>query len=261
MQRRIHILTASFLAAAFALTACGQPAQKPELKSVKPVKAYTAKEFNELIGMEGFTDLLLQSHFKLYQGYVKNTNLLLDQLKSLLKAGNASSLEYSELKRRLGFEINGMVLHELYFSNLGGKKPLDIKLPLHQAIVENFGSFDQWKKDFIATGAMRGIGWVILYADPQSGRLVNFWINDHETNHPAGFKPLLVMDVWEHAYMPDYQLDRSKYIEAFFNNIDWVEVAARHDQSIATTEPPAKPAPSEMPAGEAPPAIDKQHHT
>jgi Fe-Mn family superoxide dismutase len=162
MQKRLYPLFVLFLAIGFALTGCGKSMQGPGGKSAKAVKAYAAKDFGELVGTEGFSDILLQNHFKLYQGYVKNTNMLLDQLNTLLKSGNVSSAEYSELKRRLGFEFNGMVLHELYFSNLGGKKALDVKLPLYDAIVQNFGSFDLWKKDFAATGAMRGIGWVVL---------------------------------------------------------------------------------------------------
>jgi len=261
MQKRVYLLCVFLMATGFALTGCGQSVQKSEGKSAKPVKTYAAKDFSGLLGMEGFTDVLLQNHFKLYQGYVKNTNLLLDQLKALLKSGDVSSAEYSELKRRLGFEFNGMVLHELYFSNLGGTEAPDVNLPLHDAIVQNFGSFDRWKKDFVATGAMRGIGWVVLYEDPQSGHLINFWINDHEANHPAGCKPLLVMDVWEHAYMLDYQLDRGKYVEAFFNNINWDEVAARYDRTVAPAAVPAKPESDGAPTGEPPKMIEKQHQS
>jgi superoxide dismutase, Fe-Mn family len=193
----------------------------------KPGEPYQAADFHTLLGMEGFSDTLLQNHFKLYQGYVKNTNLLLEKLTSMLKEGKTEGPEYAELKRRFGFEFDGMRLHELYFGNLGGKKDLDPASPLYSELVRGFGSFAQWKKDFIATGLMRGIGWVVLYQDNQTGRLVNSWINEHETNHLAGCKPLLVMDVFEHAYMTDYQLDRAKYIEAFFKNLNWDAVTKR----------------------------------
>jgi Fe-Mn family superoxide dismutase len=187
----------------------------------KTVEPYEAKDYSHLLGMPGFSDTLLNNHFKLYQGYVKNTNLLSEKLNALLKKGVDLSAEYAELKRRFGFEFNGMRLHEYYFGNLGGKNELNEKSALYKKMVRDFSSFDAWKKDFISTGAMRGIGWVVLYWDPKSDRIFNCWINEHEVSHLAGCKPLLVMDVFEHAYMTDYQLNRANYIEAFFKNINW----------------------------------------
>jgi len=212
-----------------------------------------------LVGLTGFSEILLQNHLKLYQGYVKNTNMLLDQLGAMLKNGNTNTAEYAELKRRLGFEFNGMRLHELYFLNLAGGKNLDSKYAIYDAIVKNFGSYDLWKKDFIATGSMRGVGWVVCYLDPQSGRLINFWINEHEVNHPAGCKPLLVMDVWEHAYMLDYQLDRAKYMEAFLNNINWDEVTARYTQGVAAASVDRKSESLEMTTSESLKMFEKPH--
>ena len=87
--------------------------------------AYAAKDFSNLIGMEGFSETLLKNHFTLYQGYVTNTNKLMDTIAAMLKEGKAGTTEYSELKRRMGFEFNGMRLHEFYFGNLGGKGVLD----------------------------------------------------------------------------------------------------------------------------------------
>jgi len=94
-------------------------------------------------------------------------------------------------------------------------------------ITENFGSYENWEKDFKATGAMRGIGWAILYEDTINGKLINFWINEHDVSHPAGCNPLLIMDVFEHAFMIDYGLKRIDYIEAFFGNINWKVVEGR----------------------------------
>ncbi|MFH1355139.1 MAG: superoxide dismutase [Candidatus Omnitrophota bacterium] len=193
----------------------------------KPTISYQAKDYSSIIGMPGFSDTLLNNHFKLYQGYVKNTNTVLEKLSALLAAGNDRSPEYAELKRRLGWEFNGMRLHEYYFGNLGGKEPIDLKGALHKRISADFSSFNAWKQDFVSTGAMRGIGWVVLYLDQQNGKLINCWINEHDAGHPAGAVPLLVMDVFEHAYITDYQLDRAKYTEAFFNNINWKEVEGR----------------------------------
>ncbi len=182
---------------------------------------YQAKDYSNLIGMEGFSRTLLQNHFTLYQGYVTNTNKLWELLTAMLKEGRASTPEYSELKRRFGFEFNGMRLHEYYFENLGGKAPLDKSGKLAEKVAGAYGSYDGWEKDFRATGAIRGIGWAILYQDNVNGWLFNQWINEHEVGHPAGCRPILVMDVFEHAFMIDYGLKRSEYIAAFFKNINW----------------------------------------
>lgn len=190
--------------------------------------SYAAKDFSYLLGMQGFTNQLLQMHFKLYEGYVKNANDLLVKIRSI----DPASYEYGALKRRLGWEFDGMRLHELYFGNLGGKGSLDENSPLFASLAAQFGSFDKWRKDFVATGSMRGIGWAILYLDPVQGRLVNTWINEHDVGHLAGGSPILIMDVFEHAYMPQYGLDRGKYIEAFFNNIDWTAAAKRYSDAM-----------------------------
>ena len=183
--------------------------------------AYTAKDFSKLIGMGGFSDTLLNNHFTLYQGYVTNTNKVADALKALLKDGKTGTPEYAELKRRFGWEFNGMRLHELYFENLGGKTPLVKGAVLGKLLETNFGSYEAWEQDFRATGGMRGIGWVVLYYDTPACVLFNQWINEHDTGHPAGCEPILVMDVFEHAYMVDYGLKKADYIGAFFKNINW----------------------------------------
>lgn len=189
--------------------------------------SYTAKDYSKLIGMEGFSETLLKNHFTLYQGYVTNTNKVLDLLDKMLKEDKTGTPEYAELKRRLGWEFNGMRLHEYYFENLGGKSSIDNFGKLAKKITDNFGSYEAWEKDFKATGTMRGIGWVVLYQDIINGKFINFWINEHDVSHPAGCNPLLIMDVFEHAFMIDYGLKRPDYISAFFKNIDWSVVEGR----------------------------------
>ena len=187
--------------------------------------AYAAKDYGKLIGMPGFSETLLKNHFTLYQGYVTNTNKLLDTLAAMAKDGKIGTPEYAELKRRLGFEFNGMRVHEYYFENLGGKAAPEKLGKLGQKLAEEFGDWDNWEKDFKGTGAMRGIGWVGLYQD--GDRLINFWINEHDVANPAGCAPLLIMDVFEHAFMVDYGLKRADYVEAFMKNVNWEAVAAR----------------------------------
>ncbi|MEM4389284.1 MAG: Fe-Mn family superoxide dismutase [Candidatus Micrarchaeia archaeon] len=186
--------------------------------------AYEAKNFEHLLGTKGFSDALLKNHFTLYQGYVANTNKLAEALASLAPG----TPEYAELRRRFGWEFNGMRLHELYFENMakGGKK-LEAGARLAKKIVEDFGSLESWEKDFKGVGGMRGIGWAILYYDRETDRLFNTWIGEHDVGHLAGCAPLLVMDVFEHAYMLDYGLRRADYIAAFFEAIDWSTVEKR----------------------------------
>ena len=189
--------------------------------------AYAAKDYSNLIGMEGFSETLLRNHFTLHQGYVTNTNKLIELLSQMAKDGKIGTPEYAELKRRMGFEFDGMRLHEYYFENLGGRGDLAQSSKFRDKVAADFGSYEAWEADFKGTGAMRGIGWAILYQDNVTGTLLNQWINEHETGHPAGCIPILVMDVFEHAFMTDYGLNRAGYIESFFRNIDWGVVESR----------------------------------
>ncbi len=185
---------------------------------------YQAKNYEHLLGTAGFSDTLLKNHFTLYGGYVANTNKLLE----IFSGKEPGTPEYAELKRRFGWEWNGMKLHELYFGNMkkGGEDKSAGK-EIIAKIEKQFGSYENWEKDFKGVGAMRGIGWVILAYDKESGQLFNIWINEHDVGHLAGALPLLVMDVFEHAFMIDYGLKRADYINAFFAAIDWAEVNRR----------------------------------
>ena len=194
---------------------------------LQTVRVYKAAEYPALSKMPGFSAQLIANHMKLYQGYVSNTNVLSVKLAAMLSDGKEKTPEFAELKRRFGWEFNGMRLHELYFGNLGSNGTPRQSAQVYKKIEEDFGSFEAWKKDFTATGSMRGIGWAVLYQDTESGRLFNAWINEHDGGHLAGGTPLLVMDVFEHAYITDYQLERAKYIEAFFNVVDWEAAAKR----------------------------------
>lgn len=184
--------------------------------------AYQAMNFERLLGTEGFSNQLLTNHFTLYNGYVTNTNKLLEEFAEMEKQGKTGTPQFGELKRRFGWEFDGMRLHELYFGNMvkGGMAP-DKGASLQAKINQDFGSFDNWVKMFKAVGTIRGIGWAVLYYDQVGKQLFNTWINEHDTGHLAGTVPILIMDVFEHAFMTDYGLKRPDYIEAFFKAIDW----------------------------------------
>jgi len=194
---------------------------------------YQAREFN-LSNLKGISDQTLEMHFKLYEGYVKETNKLNERIAEFIKDGNVDQEEmpaYSELTRRLGFEYNGMVLHEYYFENMksgGGTGDPNQGSTFRKGAESSFGSYAIWKADFVGIGKMRGVGWAICCENPANGRLSNHWVSLHEVGNVAGFTPILVMDVWEHAYLLDYKpAERPKYIEAFFSNIDWQAVETR----------------------------------
>jgi len=190
---------------------------------------YKAKEF-KLSGLKGISDRTLEMHLSLYEGYVKNTNALTEKLAEMTHKKKASAKDpaFAELTRRLGFEYGGMVLHEYYFDNLAPNGKGIISDETKNAIEKNFTTFENWKADFAAVGELRGVGWAILYQDPLSQQLSNHWIALHHIGVPSGFKPILVMDVWEHAYLLDYRpSERNKYIEAFFSNINWDVIQQR----------------------------------
>ena len=190
---------------------------------------YQERQFNHLSGLNGISDEQIEQHLKLYGGYVKNTNSLNEQLAELIRSNDTASPTFGELTRRMGFEYNGMRLHEYYFDNM---TPNGVELEpnsrLASAISDSFGGFDTWKADFLGVGKMRGVGWAILYQDPLTGKLSNHWITLHEEGNIAGFQPILVMDVWEHAFTVDYKpTERAKYIDAFFSNICWRTAGSR----------------------------------
>ena len=202
---------------------------------------YKAKSF-DLSDLTGISNETLAMHFKLYEGYVTNTNTLNEKISELIKSGELDATKtaaYSELKRRFGFEYNGMVLHEYYFENMKkqGSGDPGKDSAFYKAAEESFGSYNVWKADFNATGKMRGVGWAATYQDPNNGAISNHWINLHETGNVAGYKPILIMDVWEHAWIKDYApADRPKYIDAFVANIDWADVSTRFERIASVAQ-------------------------
>ncbi len=195
---------------------------------------FEPKNYDHLLGTPGFSDQLLKNHFALYQGYVKNVNLMMQELEALVKADKIGTPGHSEIQRRFGWEFNGMRLHELYFGNMTktGAAP-SVDSDFAKSISRIYGSHENWEKDFRAVGAMRGIGWVVFYYDRASGELFNVWINEHDVGHLAGAVPLLVLDVFEHAYTLDYGIKKADYIDVFFRAIDWKEVERRADKRIS----------------------------
>jgi len=199
---------------------------------------YQAKSFDHLKGLSGISDGQLAEHLELYAGYVKQVNGLTKQLAEMQNEKHESGKDFglAEATRRLAYEYDGMVLHEQYFANLkpGGAPRPSERQPCGRGLVQAYGSIERWQENFKTLGGMRGVGWVILFQDPLTGGLTNYWVSLHQDGIPARCRPLLVMDVWEHAFMRDYRAsERLRYVDAFFTNIDWTTVERRFNEEQA----------------------------
>ncbi len=186
------------------------------------MKTFEEMKFNigELIGISADS---ITEHLKLYAGYVKHANLIISKIEEMSKDSEAHAYALGELQRRFGFEFDGMRNHEYYFKSLeGGAHAPSPESALYTAITEEFGSFDAWLARFKAVALTRGIGWAILYYDKTTGRLLNSWVDEQHLGHLTGLSPILTLDVWEHAFVPDYKASGKKtYIEDFFKNLNW----------------------------------------
>lgn len=184
--------------------------------------------------LHGISEEQIGQHWKLYEGYVAQVNALRSELEALRREGKGNTPQYADRRRRFGFEYNGMVLHEYYFGNLKADAgELKESSELYKLLVGQFGGFDQFRDDFLACGGTRSIGWAILAFDPQLGVVNNHFVQVHEEGNVAGFVPLLVMDVWEHAYMVDYgATGRPQYMQAFWRNVNWPVVEKRFADAV-----------------------------
>jgi len=199
---------------------------------------YQAQSFDHLRSLAGMSDGQIAEHLELYAGYVKQVNELTKELAEMHNEKKVAGKDFglAEATRRLAYEYDGMVLHEHYFSNLkpgGAPRPTE-RQPCGRALAQAYGSIERWQENFKALAGMRGVGWVILFQDPQNGSVTNYWVSLHQDGIPALCKPLLVMDVWEHAFMRDYRAsERLRYVDAFFTNIDWTAVERRFNEGQA----------------------------
>jgi Fe-Mn family superoxide dismutase len=189
---------------------------------------FKPKDYASLKGLHGITDDQIAVHLALYNGYVTRSNKLLDTLASMANEDRAGTFEYNELKRRAGWEVNGILLHELYFDNLSASGGSGAESAFARAVARQYGSFEGWKKDFLGVAKMPGVGWAVTYLDPARGQLDNYWIDRHDVGHPAGHRPIVVLDLWEHAWSAYLKpTERAKYLDDFFANVGWSVVDGR----------------------------------
>ncbi len=197
------------------------------------MKHYEPKTFT-IPELKGISAKNIEEHLKLYAGYVKNTNLILDKISEYMADSEANAYVLGELQRRFSFEFNGMRNHEHYFGQLeGGAQALTSDSKLKAAIEQQAPSFDAWLTGFKAITLTRGIGWVILYWDPAMKQLTHGWVDEQHLGHLVGLTPILMLDMWEHSYVADYQPSGKKqYVEDYLANVNWSVVEKRFAEVI-----------------------------
>ncbi|MDB5266717.1 MAG: manganese/iron superoxide dismutase-like protein superoxide dismutase, Fe-Mn family [Parcubacteria group bacterium] len=186
------------------------------------MKIFEETKFN-IPELKGISAKSVEEHLKLYSGYVKNANTILQKIDEYAKDSEANAYALGELQRRFGFEFDGMRNHEIYFSHFeGAPTALSASGSLYKKIEEEFGSFDGWLARFKSIALTRGVGWAVLYVDPKTDRLLNAWIDEQHLGHLTGLSPVLMLDVWEHSFVLDYLPSGKKnYVEDFFVNLNW----------------------------------------
>ncbi len=191
---------------------------------------FNPKQFNigELVGISAKN---IEEHIKLYQGYVKNANLINERIEELSKDSEKYAYELGEINRRFSFEFNGMRNHEAYFSLLeGGAKEINTESTLSKEIISTFGSFDNMLNRLKAIALTRGIGWAMLSQDLESKSLILHWLDEQHLGQLQNTKPIIALDMWEHSYVADYQPSGKKqYVEDFFKNLNWSVAEERFD--------------------------------
>lgn len=194
---------------------------------------YHPKKYDYLfMKMPRIHQSLLEMHFTLYEGYVKQVNALNKMLRQLESTSfSEHTFLYQSIKRQYGWEYDGMVLHEMYFDNLGGNGEANYRSPVAKKLIDQFGSVENWQNSFKELAQMRGIGWVVLYYDPDNKEFKNVWIQDHSRGLLVNGIPIIVIDLWEHAYITEFGLNRMAYMDMMFAYLNWEVINNRFMQA------------------------------
>jgi len=193
---------------------------------------YEARTFN-LPELKGLSKKQIEVHLALYEGYVKNINLLMSTIAAYEQTNDeGGTYAIAEMRRRLGFEFDGMRMHEYYFEQFEGEKGGSPESGLAKAAAERYGSGEKFLAHIREVAGTRGIGWVVVYYDPVGKTLHTAFVNDHELGQLAGLPVVLALDLWEHAYMVDYvPAEKKNYIDAFFDNLNWTMCETRFEKA------------------------------
>ncbi|MEK7579236.1 MAG: Fe-Mn family superoxide dismutase [Patescibacteria group bacterium] len=197
---------------------------------------YKPKTF-DLPTPEDISEKTMATHLKLYEGYVKQVNVILEKTEEYAKDSEKNTYVLGELQRRFAFEFDGMRNHEYYFGALEvSPAPLQEENPLAKAISDTWGSVDAFMSRFKAIALTRGIGWAMLSYDHETDRLLTHWVDEQHLGHLTGTCPVLALDVWEHAYILDYApADKAKYVEAYLKNLNWKKIEENYTRALTLT--------------------------
>jgi len=201
--------------------------------SLNQMQKFEEKKFN-ITKLKGISEKTIEEHLKLYVGYVKNSNLILEHIEELVKDADKYAYELGEIQRRFSFEYNGMRNHEVYFDSFSNEaKNLNDESELKKQIKSDLGSFELWLNRFKAIALTRGVGWAMLWYDRGDKRLLASWVDEQHLGQLSGCTPILALDMWEHSYVADYQPSGKKnYIEDFFANLNWENVENNFSKAL-----------------------------
>lgn len=200
------------------------------------MKKFQEMQFN--IGeLKGISTKNIEEHLKLYAGYVKNTNSILEKIReyeSYTQEDDFAPYVISELTRRFSFEYNGMRNHETYFASLsGGAKELSEGSELKKAILGDHESLDAFLTRFKTLAMTRGVGWAMLWYDKKANGLLYSWVDEQHLGQLQNCIPILALDMWEHAFLYDYPTsEKKKYVDAFFENLNWSVIEENYLNAI-----------------------------
>jgi Fe-Mn family superoxide dismutase len=190
------------------------------------MQQFTAQEF-QIPELKGISKKTIEEHLKLYQGYVKNTNTVIEKMSKLsegmFRNGEDNGYLIAELFRRFSFEYNGMRNHEIYFNSLFGKPtPINPESELAKALVRDCMSVEIFLMGFKNIALTRGVGWAVLWYDKKDKRLLASWVDEQHLGQLNGCEMILALDMWEHSFVMDYAPSGKKqYVEDFFVNLNW----------------------------------------
>jgi len=196
------------------------------------MQKFEEKKF-DIPKLKGISEKNIEEHLKLYSGYVKHTNLILEKIVELKVDSEKNAYALGEVQRRFGFEYNGMRNHEVYFDSLSlGPKDLTKGGELEKCFDYLWGSYDNWLAEFKAIALTRGVGWAMLYLDRKEHRLLNTWVDEQHLGQLQDCSLILGLDMWEHSYVADYQPSGKKqYVEDFFENLNWEVIEKNFEEA------------------------------
>lgn len=197
------------------------------------MKKFEEKKFN-IGNLKGISTKTIEEHLKLYSGYVKNANTILEKISEMKIDSEKNAYAIGETMRRFGFEYNGIRNHEVYFNSLEGcQKAIDTNGDLVNQIISDFGSYEVWLNEFKSLALTRGIGWAMLYYDRTDKRLLNAWVDEQHLGQLQDCSLILALDMWEHSFVTDYLPSGKKnYVGDFFENLNWEKIEGNFKNAI-----------------------------